>query len=177
MATEANKILVGLGWDAAKGKLFGKATPIDLDLSAFVLKNGKLQGGTADFVYAARKNHSDGAIIHSGDDVGGKGAGDDEVITADLTKLPFEYDRVIFFATINKAKERKQDFSTVKNAYIRIANADNGVEIFKLNLSDIQGGKTALIFAEAVRGGNAWVINLIGESTYDTELDQLATRY
>ena len=60
-----------------------------------------------------------GIYLH-GDNRTGAGDGDDEKISVDLDKLPVQCEKVIFALNIYDAVSRKQTFSKIKNAYIRI---------------------------------------------------------
>ncbi|WP_370772423.1 TerD family protein [Clostridium sp.] len=72
--------------------------------------------------------------------------------------------KVIFALNIYDAVSRKQSFSKVKNAYIRILNEDNGnKEICRYNLSEDGGDNTALLFAELQRDNGSWQFKAKGE--------------
>ena len=59
---------------------------------------------------------------------------------------------------------RKQTFSKIKNAYIRILNEDKGnKEICRYNLSEDGGDNTALLFAELQRASGNWQFKAKGE--------------
>ena len=68
------EVCVGLGWD----------TRCDIDSSVLVYG---ADGNCIDNIYYGHKNASDGSVIHSGDNLTGYGAGDDEVISILLNKL------------------------------------------------------------------------------------------
>ena len=105
----------------------------------------------------------DGIYLH-GDNRTGAGDGDDEKISVDLDKLSPKCDKVIFALNIYDAVSRKQNFSKVKNAYIRILNEDNGnKEICRYNLSEDGGDNTGIIFAELIKQGNEWSFKAVGE--------------
>src|SRR5664280_2438677 len=79
-----NKIVVGLGWDAraTDGAAF------DLDASAFLVKlDGKVRSDS-DFCFYNNKVVGDGAVQHTGDNLTGAGAGDDETVKVELSKIP-----------------------------------------------------------------------------------------
>ena len=54
------------------------------------------------------KQSPDGAIVHSGDNVTGEGAGDDEQIVVDLTGAPAALDRVVFPVSIYEAETARR---------------------------------------------------------------------
>ena len=82
-----DRVIVGLGWDAAEKEGKGgflsmfKAKPADFDCdaSAILLQNGRLVRNE-DIVYFGRLKHDSGSVIHMGDNLTGNGAGDDEQI-------------------------------------------------------------------------------------------------
>ena len=172
------RAMVGLGWDAVKssGFFFSKKIDVDCDASAFLCKNGSLKS-IHDVVYFGNLKHFSGTVCHMGDNLTGEGDGDDEQIFVDLDKVPFEYNKIVFVVNIYKAKERKQDFGMIKNAFIRICDAETGHEICKYNLSENYSGMTAMIFGELYRHNCKWKFNAIGLATNDNDIGSLAQRF
>ena len=173
-----SKIMVGLGWDAAKqsggilNHLFGSTSySIDCDASAITMGNGNKYRAC---IYYG--NLSEDNVYHHGDNLTGDGDGDDEQITVDLAHLSSEIERIVFVVNIYNCTERKQDFGLIKNAYIRLVDS-TGKEICKYNLSDDYAGKTAMIFAEVYRNNGEWKFNAIGQGTNDASISQLINRY
>lgn len=174
-----SKIMVGLGWDAAKqsggilNQLFGSTSySIDCDASAITMGNGNKYRTC---IYYG--NLSDDNVYHHGDNLTGDGDGDDEQITVDLAHLSSEIERIVFVVNIYNCTERKQDFGLIKNAYIRLVDESTGKDICKYNLSDDYAGKTAMIFAEVYRNNGEWKFNAIGQGTNDASISQLINRY
>ena len=173
-----SKIMVGLGWDAAKqsggilNHLFGSTSySIDCDASAITMGNGNKYRAC---IYYG--NLSEDNVYHHGDNLTGDGDGDDEQITVDLAHLSSEIERIVFVVNIYNCTERKQDFGLIKNAYIRLVDESTGKEICKYNLSDDYAGKTAMIFAEVYRNNGEWKFNAIGQGTNDASISQLINR-
>lgn len=174
-------LVVGLGWDEAPKKfsLFGKRDEdIDCDASALLINtnSGKL-AGPVDVVYYGQLIHRSGAVRHCGDNLTGAGDGDDEQIIVELTKVPADYSKIVFVVTIYQAVERRQNFGMIRNAFIRIVDADNGTELCKYDLSENYDGKTAMIFGEVYRYNNEWKFGAIGEPTNDNGIAQIAARF
>lgn len=174
-----SKIMIGLGWDAAKqsggilNHLFGSTSySIDCDASAITMGNGNKYRAC---IYYG--NLSEDNVYHHGDNLTGDGDGDDEQITVDLAHLSSEIERIVFVVNIYNCTERKQDFGLIKNAYIRLVDESTGKEICKYNLSDDYAGKTAMIFAEVYRNNGEWKFNAIGQGTNDASISQLINRY
>ena len=178
------KVMVGLGWDEAQperksgflSSLFAaEPDAIDCDASAFLCQNGRIVN-KADIVYFGNLTHKSECVRHMGDNLTGAGDGDDEQIFVDLQNLPSVYDKIVFVVNIYMAKERKQHFGMIRNAFIRICD-DSGKELCKYNLSEHYDGMTAMIFGELYRHNGAWKFNAIGQATTDNGVNALAQRF
>lgn len=173
-------LVVGLGWDEAPKKfsLFSKQEDIDCDASAILInaQTGKLNG-PVDVVYYGQLMHRSGAVRHCGDNLTGAGDGDDEQIIVELNQVPADYSKIVFVVTIYQARERKQQFGMIRNAFIRIVDADTGAELCKYNLSENYDGKTAMIFGEVYRYNGEWKFGAIGEPTNDNGIADIAARF
>ena len=173
------RAMVGLGWDEVEQKrswFAPKPEDIDCDASAFLLTKGKLLGAD-DVVYFGNLQHKSGTVQHQGDNLTGEGDGDDEQIFVDLDRLPAQYDKIVFVVNIYQARERRQHFGLIRNAFIRICDAANGTEMCKYNLSENYNGMTAMIFGELYRYNGEWKFNAIGQPTTDNSVGELAAKY
>lgn len=166
------RILVGLGWDprATTG------TEFDLDASAFLLgASGKVRTD-ADFIFYNQLRSAEGSIEHTGDNRTGAGAGDDEVIKVDLSRVPADIDRIAFTVTIHDADTRRQNFGQVSNAFIRIVNEATGAEVVRYDLAEDASTETAMVFAELYRNSGEWKFRAVGQG-YTGGLRALANGY
>lgn len=157
-----NNILLAGGWDVAKKGFFGFGADYDLDLVALLLgEDGKLIKSSKSLIFF-NDMVGQGIKLH-GDNRTGEGEGDDEKISISLNKLPKECSKVVFAVTIYDAQRRKQSFSKVKNAYVRLVNEDKGnEEICRYNLSENGGNNTAIIFAELFKENGNWKFKALG---------------
>lgn len=178
-----SKLMVGLGWDAADKKsggffsrLFGNNENIDCDASVFMCRGGRFVD-KEDLIYFGKLFHESDAIKHMGDNLTGEGEGDDEQIFVDLDKMPAQYDKLIFVVNIYQAVERKQHFGMIKNAYIRIVDADSREELCRFNLSEDYTDMLSMIAGEVYKRGDEWKFNAIGNGTKDTGLKDLGKRF
>ena len=130
-----------------------------------------------DVVYYGNLTHRSGAVRHCGDNLTGAGDGDDEQIIVELAKVPAEYDKIVFTVNIYQAYQRKQNFGMIRNAFIRVVDADSGKELCKYNLSENYDGKTAMIFGEVYRYNGEWKFGAIGEPTNDPSINETVQRY
>ncbi len=65
----------------------------------------------------------------------------------------------------------------IKNAFIRIVDADTNKELCKYNLSENYDNMTAMIFGEVYRYKGEWKFSAIGQATQDETLGKLAERF
>ena len=171
-APNLNKIVIGLGW--AERSTDGDA--FDLDSNAFLLNvDGKVRND-GDFCFYNNKIVANGAVEHAGDNKTGTGEGDDETVKIELSKVPADVDRVVFCVTIHEGETRKQNFGQVRNAYIRVVNADGGVELARYDLSEDASVETAMIFGELYRNGADWKFRAVGQG-FAGGLAPLATSF
>ena len=169
-----NKVVVGLGWDAAKKNFFSPAPNIDCDASAIMLDEHDMY---VDCVYYGNTQSMGGVVRHSGDNLTGDGDGDDEQIVVKLADMPSKVKKIVFVVNIYSCTSRGQHFGMIKNAFIRLVDASTNKEICKYNLSENYSGKTAMIFAEIYNHDNEWKFNAIGNGTSDTSISELVRRY
>jgi stress response protein SCP2 len=168
------ELMVGLGWDAAPPR---GGPNIDCDASAILCgANGKITR-KEDAVYFGNLKHPSGAIRHTGDNLTGIGDGDDEQILARLPALPAQYDKIVFVVNIYQAKERKQHFGMIKNAYIRVVDMESRKELFRYNLTENGDAMTALIIGEIYRKDGQWKFSALGQLTQDGGLRTVIDRY
>ena len=168
-----SRVVVGLGWDV---NAFDTGGDFDLDTAAFLLgDNGKVTRAE-DFVFYGNLRHPSGAVEHLGDNLTGRGDGDDEQIKIDLGRVPETITRIAFTVTIYEADERRQNFGQVANAFIRIVDEAKGEEILRYDLGEDFSIETAAVFGELYRHNGEWKFNAIG-SGYQGGLAALCANY
>lgn len=130
LAKEANGITefsIGLGWDVAAQA----GVEFDLDVAAIPLNaQDKADAG---LVFYNNPNWKD-AIKHSGDNR--TGAGDDETIVVDTTKVPASVEKIIIVVNIHDAKNRQQNFGMVNNAYCNLYAKGSTTPLAKFDLTE-----------------------------------------
>lgn len=163
------QVMLGVGWDVAKSKGFfgfgGGSDSIDLDASCILFDENKQ---VLDVVYFGQLRSKDGSIQHSGDNLTGEGAGDDEQIRVNLAQLPAQVKSLVF--TVSSF--RGQTFEKVENAFCRLVDQGSNQEVAKYSLSS-QGGHTALIIAKIYRHNGEWKMHAIGESTHGRTFQEI----
>lgn len=185
------KFCVEVSWGAietiTKG-WFGKQTKtvedVDLDLGSIVVNK---QGKQIDHVYSPeynkflKKNHlpigklktQDGALVHSGDDLG-KGGGADfkEVISLDLSKISPEADKIFFFLNIYLNQGQRFDFSHIPFAKIKMyegtpTRVAKDFSSFDVVTNSEYRQKRALIMGKLYKRNDVWKFDAIGDATDD----------
>ena len=178
------QLTCGLGWDVAKksgGGFFSAFTggqDFDLDASVLCLNSSKRLVDVKDIVYFGNLKHSSNAIIHQGDNLTGEGEGDDEVIIVDLPKIPSRITRLVFVINIYDCFKRKQEFSQIENAFVRLVNRANNKELARYDLSGSgYAGMTGMTLAEIYRHNDEWKIAAIGNGFKAEGLKEIVANY
>jgi tellurium resistance protein TerD len=157
-----HRVRVGLGWEAPEQN---NGFPVDIDASAFILnRDGRVRRDT-DFIFYNNLETESKALQHLGDSTSGEGDGDDEIIEVNLENLSFDVEKIAFAVTIHNAEERQQTFGLIKNAFMRMSNADTGVELARFDLTEDAAQDNGVIFGELVREGIKWKFKALGTGT------------
>ncbi|MGP9021508.1 TerD family protein [Streptomyces sp. BR1] len=145
-----SQVKMGLGWEPAfRGK--------DIDLDASVIAYGP-QRNHLDSCYFGKLSILNGAIKHSGDNLTGEGAGDDEVIVVDLGRIPAEATGLVF--TVNSFSGQK--FTEVAKAYCRLIDASTGEELVRFDLTSAEA-QTGVMMAKLIRQfSGEWEMTALG---------------
>jgi tellurium resistance protein TerD len=162
-------VLVGLGWDARTTS----GADFDLDASALMLGAAGKILTDQHFIFFNNLKSPDGSVEHTGDNLTGEGEGDDEVIKVNLAGVPGEIDKIVVAVSIYDAESRGQSFGQVRNAFIRVVNQADNVEIARYDLSEDASNETAMIFGEVYRNEAEWKFRAVGQG-YSTGLAGIA---
>ncbi|MFD3664100.1 TerD family protein [Streptomyces sp. NPDC058659] len=146
-----SQVKMGLGWEPAyRGK--------DIDLDASVIAYGP-QRNHLDSCYFGKLSILNGSIKHSGDNLTGEGAGDDEVIVVDLGRLPADATGLVF--TVNSFSGQK--FTEVAKAYCRLMDAATGEELVRFDLTTAEP-QTGVMMAKLIKQFTGeWEMTAMGE--------------
>lgn len=146
-----SQVKMGLGWEPA----FRGA---DIDLDASVIAYGP-QRNHIDSCYFGKLSILGGSIKHSGDNLTGEGAGDDEVIVVDLGRLPAEATGLVF--TVNSFSGQK--FTEVAKAYCRLIDAASGEELVRFDLTSAEP-QTGVMMAKLIKQfSGEWEMTAMGD--------------
>jgi tellurium resistance protein TerD len=180
LAKEAPKLKVtgiGLGWDPNE-------TPggpnFDLDVSCFLLTNGKVPADDYVVFYGSelktkegRPYSGDGSVLGSVDAIDGTesdGADDEDmriyfdkvwegiteiVITVTITKYPND--------TLKDKRTLDLNFGMVNDCYIRVWDDETGKELFRYNLKESFSNEDAVEFGRFIKVNDSWEFEATGK--------------
>jgi stress response protein SCP2 len=153
--TPLTRLQLGVGWDKERTAGFmGTGAPdIDLDASAVQFAGGQL----FDLAFYNNLQTRDGSVVHLGDNLTGRGAGDDEVLTVDLGRVYAKVDTIVLLVSSYQG----HTLEWINNAYCRLVD-DADTELARFTLS---GGvpQTGLVLGRLTRDGEQWRLRAIGE--------------
>ena len=75
-------------------------------------------GPDADMVFYNNLQTRDGSVVHLGDNLSGRGEGDDEVLTVDLTRVHPKIDTIVF----QVSSYQGHTLEWIRNAYCRLVD-------------------------------------------------------
>lgn len=122
---------------------------LEIDTAAFLTQSNGKVAADEDFVfYGNAKHHSDG-VMHN----------DDDSIQIDLSKIPRHVEKISLTATIYDADVRKQSFSMIRDAVLKIFGTSGEIATFPLENFTVE---TAIVLGEVYRYKSAWKFNATG---------------
>ncbi|MGV9414026.1 TerD family protein [Nocardia sp. NPDC003693] len=145
-------VRMGLGWGRSGANGGTRSDAADLDAAALVFAGRTL----LDAVYFDRLISGDNAIRHHGSALRSTGAGECEVITADLSRVHPAATAIVFAVT----SYHRHTFDTVPNAYCRIMDGVSRAELSFLDLTTTPA--TGMLVAAVLRTSAGWRLRPIG---------------
>ncbi|AFZ15478.1 stress protein [Crinalium epipsammum PCC 9333] len=170
-APNLKKLAIGLGWEVSNS-----GQNYDIDASVFMLGAAGKVINEKYFVFYNNLKSLDGSVIHSGDNKTGQGEGDDETIYVDLPKVKIAIEQIVFVVTIHEGKEKNQNFSQIKKAFIRLYNQETGIELARYDLKETFSQETALEFGRLYKKDIDWRFQAVGEG-YKAGLQSFVDKY
>lgn len=149
-APPLDEVIMGLGWDPARGR---RSIDLDASVIAFDAAGRKLE-----IVWFMHLKEFGGAIQHTGDNLTGKGDGDDEQIRVKLAQLPERVAALVF--TINSFSGQK--FTDVARAFCRLVDGRNGAELVRFDLTASEARTGVLMCAVIRTGAGPWEMRALG---------------
>lgn len=122
---------------------------LDIDTAAFLTQSNGKVAGDDDFVFYGNPKHISGAVTHN----------DDDSIDVDLSRIPRHVERIALTATIYDADNRKQNFSMIRGAILKIFGTRGEIATFPLENFTVE---TAIVLGEIYRYKGSWKFNATG---------------
>lgn len=175
---DLQKLYVGVGWkntgNGAKGwrAAINRQKGTDLDVWAIGLD----EDGTAVAMawFDDRDPFEDGTLAVSEDNTTGKGPGDDEFITADLSRLTDQITDVVYGVS---AFKEGVTFASISSVTARIVDQGNGNKELGKFMLDIDSNYSAAILCKTHRTDAGWdfaSVREMGHGRSKRQLIQLA---
>jgi len=132
-----------------KIKFESPTSALEIDVAAFLTQSNGKVAGDADFVFYGNKNHVSGGVIHNNDDS----------IDIYLERIPRHVEKISLTATIYDADNRKQNFSMIRGADLKILSLYDEIATFPLENFTVE---TAIVLGEVYRYKGKWKFNATG---------------
>jgi len=132
-----------------KVKFESPNSALEIDVAAFLTQNGGKVAGDEDFVFYGNKNHVSGGVIHN----------NDNSIDIYLERIPRYVEKISLTATIYDADNRKQNFSMIRGAVLKILSLYDEIATFPLENFTVE---TAIVLGEVYRYKGKWKFNATG---------------
>lgn len=155
-------LIVGFGWNIVQSS----GPRVDLVPSAIITNKGNIALSDDHFIFFNQLSTPDDAVRY----VEGGDAEQVELSLKLLNKTPAE--KVVFVVYADPDVRNPGNFSSVREAYIRIADKDN-TEIARFNLPQSNSSVTAMIFGEIYKHNNEWKFRAVGQG-YSSGLEGVA---
>lgn len=148
-------VIVGMGWNSPPG--------VDLDMSAFALNGQGKVTGDEDLIFYGNPSGASGSIVLAQSDKRAyEGVVDREQVAITVRSVPSLYEKIAFTLTIYESEQRKQSFSQVSGAWLRLIDPATGKVLVRYNLENSFSVETAIVVGEVYRYNGEWKFNAIG---------------
>lgn len=156
-----SSVRISLIWDPVV-----QGSDVDIDLSAFLLHNGRIQSANDVIYFKTPKNGPASSFITHSDDsrTGAEAMGDDEDewIQVNLDRVPADVTSIVFVANIYNYQQNNQTFGVVRSLS-RITDSSTGKKLADFSLSNDYATDSAIILGAVEKQNGSWVFNTIGE--------------
>ena len=122
---------------------------LEIDTAAFLTQSNGKVAGDEDFVFYGNARHNSEAVTHN----------DDDSIDLDLSRVPRHVEKISLTATIYDADQRRQNFSMIRGAALKIFGTRGEIATFSLENFSVE---TAIVLGEIYRYKGAWKFNATG---------------
>lgn len=153
--TPLTRLHLGVGWNKERtaGAIGTGAPDVDLDATVVQFAGDQL----FDIAFYNNLQTRDGSVVHQGDNLTGRGEGDDERVTVDLSRVYGKVGAIVLLISSYQG----HSLEWVSKAYCRLID-DDQVELARLTIT-FAVKETGLVMAKLVRDGDRWRLRAIGE--------------
>lgn len=155
-------LIVGFGWNIVQSV----GPRVDLVPSAIITNKSNVALSDEHFVFFNQLSTPDDAVRY----VEGDDAEQVELSLHLLSKTPAE--KIVFVVYADPDVRQPGNFSSVRDAYIRVADKDNS-ELARFDLPPSNSSVTAMIFGEIYKHNNEWKFRAVGQG-YTSGLEGVA---
>jgi len=150
------------GWQLNRGDCDPDASAFMLPASGKVLSDGW-------FVFYGQPQSPDSACTFRVD-----GRTDRDVIELDLGRLDRAITRIAFVVTINEALEKNQNFSMLRDLYVRVLDAGSNRELVSFRPEGCFAQVTSMTVCELYLHNGQWKFNPVGNGVHQDLAGQCA---
>ncbi len=144
-------LLIGFGWST----IASGAPDVELVPSAILCDSAGKAVSTDSMVFFNQLSTPDDAVRYVT-------KGDQDQIEVNLGLVPDTVNKIVFVVFVDPDIRKPGSFSTVRNAYIRVAGRDDK-DLVRFDLDRADSSVSAMIFGELYRYKNAWKFRALGE--------------
>ena len=155
-AVSSTRLRMGIGWDKDAGAGLARTGRPEVDLDATALEFTGAQ--LFDLAFYNNLSTRDGSVTHQGDNQTGSGAGDDESILVDLTRVHAPVDTILFMVSSYQG----HSLEWVAHAYCRLVDDESDEELARFTLT-FSVRETGAVLALLRRTPSGWVLEAVGE--------------
>lgn len=152
--TGTSRLKIGIGWDCTNPEC-------EIDASTFMLKNNGKVPDESWFVFYSQDRSPDKSVSYKSNSENNYSP-DDAEINISLDNVSGNINKITICVTIYEALQKRLDFSSVKNFYIRIMDS-SGNELAKYQTDNLPADITSLVAGEIYRYNNNWKFCAVGE--------------
>jgi tellurium resistance protein TerD len=158
------ELLVGFGWTT----IASGAPGVELVPSAILCDSAGKAVSADSMVFFNQLSTPDDAVRYVT-------KGDQEQIEVNLGLIPDAVGKVVFVVYVDPDIRKPGSFSTVRNAYIRVAGRDDK-DLVRFDLGRTDSTVTAMIFGELYRYKSAWKFRALGDG-FTTGIDGVSRSF
>lgn len=150
-----DELIVGFGWDIIRSN----SPMVELVPSAILCDANDMAISDEHMVFFNQLSSPDGSTQYVT-------KGDVEQLEVTLSLVPANVEKIVFIVYANPDLRQSGNFSSVKNAYIRVADRTDN-DIVRFDIPQAEYDVTAMVFGELYRYKGQWKFRAVGQGYKD----------